>query len=172
MVDEDKGLLEKITSGFYDALNKPFDLMEEGEETALICETDASIRKKIINSLEGEGYYITEAVSASDALKYMRVHVYQLIVVNENFETEIPDNNPVLEYLNRLPMSTRRNIFVAMVSSRFRSMNNLAAFNQSVNLVIDIKNIDKAGAILKYGIADNKTFYHVFNETLKKTGRV
>jgi hypothetical protein len=93
-------------------------------------------------------------------------------VVNENFETEIPDDNLVLEYLNHLPMTTRRNIFVAMVSSRFRSMNNMAAFNQSVNLIIDIKNVDKAGPILKYGIADNEAFYHVFNETLKKTGRV
>jgi CheY-like chemotaxis protein len=172
MMDEDNGLPEEIASGLYNASDQPFDFMEEGQETALICEADASIRKRIIDSLEGEDYYITEAASVSDALKYMRFHVYQLIVVNENFETEIPDDNLVLEYLNHLPMTTRRNIFVAMVSSRFRSMNNMAAFNQSVNLIIDIKNVDKAGPILKYGIADNEAFYHVFNETLKKTGRV
>jgi hypothetical protein len=59
MMDEDNGLPEEIASGLYNASDQPFDFMEEGQETALICEADASIRKRIIDSLEGEDYYIT-----------------------------------------------------------------------------------------------------------------
>ena len=34
-----------------------------------------------------------------------------------------------------------------------------------------VKNIDEIGKIIKKGIADNKAFYHVFLETLKKMGK-
>ena len=70
-------------------------------------------------------YQITVAESARDALKRMRYHIYDLIVVDENFDTKNPDANGVLIYLERLQMSTRRNIFVAMVSSRYRTMYNM-----------------------------------------------
>ena len=69
-------------------------------------------------------------------------------------------------------MHTRRNIFVALVTDRFRTNDNMAAFNKSVNLVINPKNIDACEKIIKRAVADNTAFYRVFKETLKKFGRV
>jgi hypothetical protein len=65
----------------------------------------------------------------------------------------------------------RRNIFVAMVSSRYRTMDNMMAFHASVNLIINIKNIDDIGKILSRGITDTEMFYSVFKESLKEAGR-
>jgi hypothetical protein len=50
-------------------------------------------------------------------------------------------------------------------------MDNMAAFNRSVNLVINLKSIDEAGNIIKQGVADNRAFYHIFHETLLKMGK-
>jgi len=155
-----------------DTSDKPFDFMEEEGLTALLCEQNPIARKSIESALGLMDYQITLAESARDALKRMRYHVYDLIVVDENFDTKNPDANGVLIYLERLQMATRRNIFVAMVSNRYRTMDNMMAFHASVNLVINIKNIEDIGKILGRGITDTELFYRVYKETLKSTGKV
>lgn len=162
----------EIDSDVYDASEKPFDFVEEEGKTALICESDLSIKKKIADVLHIMDYHFTEAESARDALKKMRYHDYDMIIVNEDFDTKNPDSNGVLIYLERLSMDIRRNIFVTMISSRFHTMDNMMTFNKSVNLIINIKNIDDIDKILQRGIADNEFFYRVFRESLKKTGRI
>jgi hypothetical protein len=68
-------------------------------------------------------------------------------------------------------MSIRRNIFLTLITDRFRTMDNMEAFNKSVNLIVNVKNIDEIEKILRRGVADNKEFYRVFKESLVKTGR-
>jgi len=164
-------IFNDVASDTYKASDKPFDFVPEGSRTALICEPDPSIKAKIINILKEMNYHITEPVSALDAIKKMRFHVYDMVVINEYFDTEDPNANDVLKYLERLPMSDRRNIFVALVSNRFRTMDNMASFTDSTNLVINEANINDVDTIIKRGIADNKSFYLVFKESLRKIGR-
>jgi len=164
-------LLDEVDSDSYDAEEKPFDFLEEGAETALLCEPDSAVRSKIRTALDNLGYHTTEPDSAREVLKQMRFHVFDMIVINELFDSSNPDLNNVLRYLDQLPMITRRNIFVALVTDRFRTNDNMAAFNKSVNLVINRKNIDNCEKILKRGVADNTAFYRVYKETLIKFGR-
>jgi hypothetical protein len=96
---------------------------------------------------------------------------YDLFVVNENFDTDNPESNGILLYLERLNMLVRRNMFIALVSDRFRTMDNMMALNKSVNLIINIKNVEDIGKILSRGITDNEFFYRVFKGTLKEVGR-
>ncbi|MBW2639762.1 MAG: zinc-ribbon domain-containing protein [Deltaproteobacteria bacterium] len=142
-----KTIIEEVDSSAYDASEKPFDFVEQGVETALLCEPDP-------------------------ALKQMRFHVFDMVVLNESFGTRDPDMNSVLKYLDRLNMSIRRNIFLALITTRFRTMDNMTAFNKSVNLIINLKNINEIEKILRRGLADNKAFYRVFKESLIKTGRI
>ena len=59
-----------------------------------------------------------------------------------------------------------------LLSATIRTMDNMAAFGESVNLVINLENIDDAGAIIERGIADDDTFYGAFKDALKKAGRL
>ena len=106
-----------------------------------------------------------------EALKQMRFHVFDVIVLNEKFDTENPEDNPIHSYMNRLAMVTRRNMFVTLVTDRFRTSDNMAAFNKSVNLVINPKNIDEIEKIIKRSIADNESFYRVYKESLARAGK-
>ena len=155
----------------FDFAEKPFDFMEEEGLTALLCEQNAHARQTIEGALNLMDYRITVVENARDALKRLRYHAYDLIVVNESFDTNNPDANGVLIYLERLGMSVRRNIFVAMISNRYRTMDNMMAFHDSVNLIVNIKNIEDVGKILSRGITDNQLFYNVYKESLKETGR-
>ena len=170
-MDEGKNLLKEVESEDYDAPDRLFDFMEEGGATALVCESDPAVREKISVSLKELGYRVTASAAAKDALKAMRFHVFDVIVLNELFDAADPQANSVLLYLEEMPMTTRRRFFVALVSTRFRTMDNMAAFSRSVNVVINLKNIGELGKIIRQGIADNKAFYHVFLETLRKMGK-
>lgn len=155
----------------YNASEKPFDFIEEEGLTALVCESNPLVRRTITQALELMEYQITEAESTRDALKRMRYHNYDLFVVNENFDTDNPESNGVLLYLERLNMIVRRNMFVALISDRFRTMDNMMALNKSANLIINTKNVEDIGKILSRGITDNEYFYRVYKETLKEVGR-
>jgi CheY-like chemotaxis protein len=170
-MEEQKALLNEVASEGYDAADRPFDFVEEGGATALVCEPDPAVREKISVGLKELGYQITVPVSAKDALKAMRFHVFDVVVLNELFDTANPETNDLLQYLENLNMTTRRRIFVALVSEKYRTMDNMAAFNRSVNIVINLKSIGDAGKIVKQGVADNRAFYHVFQETLQKMGK-
>ena len=167
-----KTIIDEVDAGTYDASDKPFDFVEEGVKTALLCEPNSTIRAKVITALYNIGYHTTAPRSPKDALKQMRFHVFDLVVLNERFGTQNPDMNNILKYLDRLDISIRRNIFVALITDRFRTMDNMAAFNKSVNLIVNIKNIDEIEKILKRGVVDYEVFYRVFKESLIKTGRV
>jgi len=170
--EKGKTIIDEVEADTYDASDKPFDFLEEGVETALLCEPDPAIQAKIKTALFNMEYHITAPKLAKDALKQMRFHVFDMVVLNERFGTQNPDMNPVLNYLNRLNMSIRRNMFVTLITDRFRTMDNMAAFNKSVNLIVNLKNIDDIEKILRRGISDHDAFYRVFKRALIKTGRV
>lgn len=151
----------------YDASDKPFDFALEGGTTALVCESDSAVRDGLASALEKMGYHVTKVSSAPDALKSMRFHLYNLIAVGES-----PDEGEVLDHIRRLPMGVRRDIFVVLLSAAVRTMDTMAAFAHSVNLVINRENIGEAGAIIQRGIADNESFYETFREALKRAGRL
>ena len=171
----DKGALKSAiaTNGQrYDAADKPFDFIEEEGKTAIICEANPLVRQTIIDNLQLMEYQVTIADNSRDALKRMRYHTYDLVVVNEDFDCDDPDTNGIILYLERLGMSIRRNMFVALVSARHRTMDNMMAFHRSVNLIVNIKNIEDIGKIISRGITDHALFYRMHREMLKETGRV
>jgi len=146
---------------------RPFQFIEEEGEVALICETDPVIRKSVTDVLTLMEYHVTSAHDPRDALKKIRYQSYDVVVVNELFGTDNPDTNGILIYLERLPMDTRRNMFVAMISDRFRTMDYMMAFNKSVNLIINKENATEIDKILSKGLTDHDMFYRIYKETLQ-----
>ena len=171
MEEEQKDLMNEAEWEGYDDADRPFDFIVEGAATALVCEPDPAVREKISGDLQEMDYQITTPVSAKDALKAMRFHVFDVIVLNERFDAENPEPTDLLQYLENLNMATRRRTFVALISEKYRTMDNMAAFSRSVNMMINLKSIGDVGKIIKLGVADNRAFYHVFQETLQKMGK-
>ncbi len=178
-MEEEKTLLNEVASERYDASDRPFDFVGEGELTALVCETDPAVREKISGALKELGYQITALGTTREALKAMRFHVFDVVVLNEVFDTPDPEPNAVIKYIENMAMTnianmamtTRRRLFVALVSEKCRTMDNMAAFNRSVNIVVNLGSINDIGQIIKQGVAENRAFYHIFQETLQKMGK-
>ncbi len=150
----------------YESSERPFDFIEEEGKIALICESDKPIHESLVNALELLEYHVTEAADNREALRNLRYKVYDLVVVDEYFGTKNPERNGVLIYLERLHMDVRRNMFVALMSDRFRTMDHMMAFCKSVNLIINKKNIEDVEKILSRNISDYEMFYRIYKETL------
>jgi predicted Zn finger-like uncharacterized protein len=163
--------LNEIDTSGYNPADRPFDFVEEEGKTALVCEQHPALRKTVLDTLELMEYQITAADSARDALKRMRYHVYDLVVVNDDFDSGTPDANGVLIYLERLTLAARRTTYVVMITDRHRTMDNMTAFMKSVNLIVNTKNIEDFTKILSRGLTDHLAFYRVMREKLAEFGR-
>ncbi|MDY6823961.1 MAG: zinc-ribbon domain-containing protein [Thermodesulfobacteriota bacterium] len=151
----------------YDASEKPFDFIEEEGKTALICEPSHETREEIKKVLDFMEYHISDADDTRDALKKLRYHTYDLIIINEMFGSRSPDANGLLIYLERLKMKIRREIYIVLLTSRFTTMDNMTAFRKSVNLVVNINDINFFEKILNRGLNDYEQFYHIFKDSLR-----
>ncbi len=143
----------------------PFEFLEEGAKTAIVCEPSDEIAQKLKRILENMDYHVLIANNPRETLKQMRFHEFDMVIINELFGTRDPDMNHVLKFLSQLNMTSRRNMFVALISNRFRTADNMQAFNKSVNLIINPKDMDKFEQVLNRGITENENFYKVFKET-------
>jgi len=60
---------------------------------------------------------------------------------------------------------------VAAISDKFKTMDDMIAYAISVNAVINPKDLEKLGTVLKKGISDYERFYKVFFDTLVEVGK-
>jgi CheY-like chemotaxis protein len=143
---------------------------EEGAKTALVCEENAETQQTVISVLKELKYHVEPAAGADDAFEKLRFNRYDVVVINEKYGGD-PANNEVLKHLQYLPMSNRRHIFVALLGQAFNTNDNMKAYDMSVNVVINEKDLPNLRPILKKSIADNDQFYKVYKESLVKFGK-
>ncbi len=146
------------------------DFSEGGQKTAIVCDNK---NKDIIKSALSElDYRVSIASSSEDAINRMRFTLYDVIILDEEFDKGTIENNAVLKYIQPMAMPTRRKIFFALLGKNFRTFDNMTAFVKSANLVINIKDMQNLKNIIKKSVSDNEAFYKVFKETLREAGKV
>jgi CheY-like chemotaxis protein len=144
---------------------------EEELRSALVCEDSAEFKSAISTALEGLKYIIEFAAGPEDAFEKLKFNQYGTIVLNERFGGSTPENNAVYKFLQFMPMSARRNIFLVLIGKDFKTGDNMTAFAKSSNITVNEKDIPDLKAIIKKSVADNDQFYKVFRESLLKMGK-
>ena len=169
-MNEEKSTPDSVAEEI-DYSGRPFGYKDAINETAMICENDSATRQKISSTLKSLDYNVIESATFKEVLKYLNFHTFNVIVVNEIFDTGTGEINNVLNYVEHLSMSTRRQIFVVLISETFATMDYMHALNKSVNLIINKDEISELGLIIKKEIEENEYFYHVFKEFHRKYGK-
>jgi len=146
-----------------------FQIYEENDKLALIL--DEPNKAQWTEVLENKGFKVQFAKSAGHAVHKMKFTHYHYVILHENYDKIPLQKNPVYQNLVKMPMATRRHIFLAVIGEQFKTLNNMQAFSHSVNLVINEKDVDKLDKILKKAIAEHETFYKVFKESLQAMGK-
>ncbi len=146
-----------------------FQIYDENDKLALIL--DEPNKTLWTEVLEERGFKVQFAKSAAHAVHKMKFTHYHYVVLHEKYDNLPLAKNPVYQLLVKMPMATRRHIFLAVIGEGFKTLNNMQAFSYSVNLVINEKDIDKLGKILKKAISEHEMFYKVFKESLQAMGK-
>ncbi|MBW1998646.1 MAG: zinc-ribbon domain-containing protein [Deltaproteobacteria bacterium] len=151
--------------------DKDLDFFEGDTKLALVMTEAGEDSEKIKRAVEKLGYRFVSTPGTRDAIGKMRFHHFDLVILSEGFDGHGLKNSPVMNYLNRLSMSVRRRIFLALISDEFKTLDSMMAYAMSANVVINSKDIDRVQAILRKATLDHERFYKVFMDTLVEVGK-
>jgi len=147
------------------------DEFEEGARPALVCESDFEIQRQIVKALSELGYSSVTPKNMDEAFEKIRFTRFKVVVLNELFDSSKDVQNDLLDHFVRMPMIDRRHVFLALTGNDFKSMDNGTAFSKSVNVVINLSDVQKFGNFIKKAIAENDQFYRVYKGILKELGK-
>ncbi len=150
--------------------DEALDFFDEGVKLALGMADDA-VGEKIKAHVEELGYRYVSAPDIRDALGKLRFHHFDIIFLADGFDGQDLRNNPVMNYLNHMSMSSRRRIFVALMGDKFKTMDDLMAYALSADMVVNSKDVEKLSSLLKRGLSEHEKFYKVFMDTLVEAGK-
>jgi predicted Zn finger-like uncharacterized protein len=152
--------------------DSPLEFLQTGAMSALICVDEPERVKAVRTALAELNFHASVASSVKEALSKLRYNHYDTVILDEEFSGETAENNTILRYLQPMPMSTRRNIFLTLISKKHRTLDNLVAFAKSVNTVINVNDVPKVKMIIERGLAEHRRFYKVFMDMLQASGAI
>jgi hypothetical protein len=115
------------------------------------------------------GYKVHAASNHDDFIvRYGRIQ-YQVVLIEELFASNTPEENVTLRYIQHLPMAQRRHSVFLLLGNSFSTLNTLQAFQQSVHAVVNRDEMallgpNILGPIVQRVVADNDLFLHMYRE--------
>ena len=155
----------------YEDDTSPLEFFEEGTRLALVLDGDEANVTEITPALEELSYKPILPTSLGEAMAKLRLYHFDLILLSDGFDGQNLERSPITNYLNHLSMSVRRKTFLVLLSQKFKTMDNMRAFGESANLVVNPDDLSSLPLILKKAISDNEKFYKVFMDTIKEAGK-
>jgi len=150
-----------------EASGLPFDVLGD-EQTALLCFKSPDESQPIKKYLSSIGYKAVQAKDSMEAIKIAKLHPFDLAIIDELFDNNEEKSNHILNFFKTLPMSSRRNLFIAFLSDSIRTNDHMGAYCQSVNLIVNRKQIPEFKTVFNQALKENNAFYSVFKETMNK----
>jgi predicted Zn finger-like uncharacterized protein len=145
----------------------PFDVLGD-EQTAMLCCDQESPGKTIQKNLADMGYKTVFVNNSKDAIKMTRFHPFDVAVIDASFDPDTEGSKHIFNHLTALPMVSRRNLFIAYISDNYRTNDHMGAYCQSVNLIVNRKQVSEFTTVFHQAIKENDVFYSVYKETMRK----
>lgn len=147
-----------------------FDIFEPGDLTALVCVDHPDVQSRLVEQLTSLDYKLHVGLFPEDVSMKLKTHVYDVVVIDENFAGCQINTNGVLYEATHLPGSQRRNQFVVLLGGNLQTNDEMMAFILSVDLVFNTGDLDNFKPVVRRGVARQREFYQVFLEQAKTAG--
>ena len=145
-------------------MNASFDFIGSEDKPALIAFSTPEWLDAAKSALNELGYKVHTAATHSDFLiRFSQVH-YQVVIVEELFAANAPEENLTLKALQKMPMTQRRHATVLLIGNSFQTFTPMEAFKNSVHAVINSSEIFLLKQLVEKAVADNELFLHSFRE--------
>ncbi|HTL73757.1 MAG TPA: hypothetical protein VL863_10675 [bacterium] len=145
-------------------MNGSFDFVGSDDKPALIAFSTPEWLETAKAALQELGYKVHTAATHSDFLiRFGQAH-YQVVIVEELFGANTPDENLTLQALQNMPVNQRRHATVILIGDSFQTFTPMEAFKNSVHAVINSSEMFLLKQLVEKSVADNQTFLHSFRE--------
>lgn len=151
--------------------DKPNSVEAADAKAALVCDDNVERKEALEDVLGDLGYSVQIAALPEDVYDKLKYNHYDLLYLHENFGGGNSENNEILELVQSMPISARRKTFVVLAGKNYTALNHMAAFAESVNIVINDADMQEIKTILKKSITGNNMFYKVYNDILRELGK-
>ena len=141
-----------------------FEFVSSTDKPALIAFSTPEWLDATKTVLQELGYKVHTAATHSDFTTRFSQVRYQLVVVEELFGANVPDENLTLKTLQQMSMSQRRHATVLLVGNAFQTFAPMEAFKNSVHAVINSSELFMLKQLVEKAVSDNDSFLRSFRE--------
>jgi hypothetical protein len=144
--------------------NPAFDFVGAEDKPALIAFSTPEWLQEAKTALQELGYKVHTAATHSDFLmRFSQAH-YQVVLLEELFGANIPDENLTLKALQTMPVNQRRHATILLIGNSFGTFTPMEAFQHSVHAVINSSEMFLLKQLVEKAVADNQLFLQSYRE--------
>lgn len=148
-------------------LDEETHIFDIGDQTALVCMTSSAGQKAVTAQLTDLSYKVHLGLYEEDALLKLRTYNYDIIVIDENFRGASERENPIVREMVERAGAARREHFVVLLSQHLPTNDEMSAFVQSVDQIINFADLDNFKPVLRRGVAQHGDLNRPFLEAIK-----
>ena len=145
-------------------MNGTFDFVSSEDKPALIAFSTPEWLETCKQALNELGYKVHTAATHGDFLVRFGQARYRVVVIEELFGANTPDENLTLKALQDMTVSQRRHATVLLIGNSFSTFSPMEAFKNSVHAVINSSELFLLKQLVEKAVADNDLFLHSFRE--------
>lgn len=145
-------------------MSNNFEFVSATDKPAILAFSTPEWLDAARSALQELGYKVHTAATHSDFLIRFTEVRYQVVIIEELFAANTPDENTALLTLQRMPMSQRRHSTVILFGETFQTFTPMQAFQHSVHAVINSSELFLLKQLIEKTVADNTMFLNSFRE--------
>ena len=166
--DSLRKLMELLSNGANAVPEKPGARPAWDQRKALVCTAEA-YRDAVARRLTQTGYQVFVAEDTRQAIETMRSNKMDVVLLEPQFDPAEQGSAFVIREVNVLRPPQRRRTFFVLISPSMRTMDAHAAFLSSVNLVVNVADVDELHRIMEVGLREYNELYRDFNAAFNLT---
>jgi hypothetical protein len=147
------------------------DFLNPSYKPALLALSAQDVATACKDALRELNYKVLAATSHEDFAARFNNIQFQVVVIEEQFACQTPEENVTLHSLQHMPMAQRRHATIILLGHTVQTMNNLQAFAQSVHAVVNWADLGSLSQIVQQVVGENTLFLNVYRESQLRVGQ-
>jgi hypothetical protein len=145
-----------------------FDFLTPTDKPALLALTSVELQETAKTALDQLGYKVHMAANHGEFLHKFSQVQYHVVIIEELFASNSPEENESLAALHRMPMNMRRHATVVLFGFSLATFNPLQAFQYGVHAVVNPSEMFLLIQLIQKAVADNDLFLNIFRDAQKR----
>ena len=145
-----------------------FDFITPEDRPALLGLSTPELQETAKTALDQLGYKVHLATNHGEFLHRFSQVPYQVVIIEECFNSGSTQENESLLTLQRMPMNNRRHAVFVLFGFTMATFNPMQAFQQGVHAVVNPSEMFLLIQLIQKAVADNDLFLHTFREGQKR----